>query len=138
MVVKRIALIVVFALLTVGVGGPAGAEEATDRGFGGVAVASVDRPLAVQTDAAVAIVPQNPGELIGALIGLVIAHAGIAAAGPIMHAAIAAGETAFWVWQIGKNIWDAACDLGQRAEAVLELHPPTFIYVCTLYPRWPF
>ncbi len=123
MLLRRIALIVVFALLAVGVGGTAGATEMAGDRF-------------AAPDPAVVIVQQNPGEIIGAVIGTIIAYAGIAVGESVMNAAIAFGPNALGLWQIGKNIWDAACDIGKQADLILG-GQPTFIFICSLFPDWP-
>ena len=138
MVVRRVAMITVFAMLAVGFGGVAGAEEIADDEFNAVAAAGADGTLLVQQDPGEVTVPQNPLEFIGAYIRWMMAHAGVALGGEVMRGAIALGPAAFGWWQIGKNIWDAACVLGEQADRDMGVPNPTFIFICTLYPRWPF
>ena len=134
---KRVALIAVFALLAMGIGGAAGAQEITGDQLAGVAGVNAGPLLLAQPDARVVIAQPNPGEIIGAIIGVIIAYAGLALGEGVMNAAVALGAGGFGLWQIGKNIWDAACGIGQQADSVLG-GQPTFVYICTLYPRWPY
>ena len=124
MLIRRVSAVAVIAVLGVAIGGAAGAEANT-----------ADRAAEV---AVVDVVQQDPGEIIVGLIQFTIALVLLDAGEAIMNAAIAAGAAFLWLWQIGKNVWDAACTLGTAAEQLLPLPKPYFVFVCTLYPRWPY